>query len=72
MYVIAGNYYSKGVVGDDSSILTQYWELGWECGVSNVLIKNYLDIGRISNKDTIVTRNGREFFYSSVFDNAGS
>lgn len=69
MYVIAGNYYSKGVVGDDSSSLFGYWELGWECGLSNVFIKNYLDIGRISKEDTIVTRNGREFFYSSVFDN---
>lgn len=69
MYVIAGNYYSKGIVGDDASTLSQYWELGWECGVSNVYIKHYLDIGRISKKDTVVTRNSREFFYSSVFDN---
>lgn len=69
MYVVSGNHYSKGIVGDDSSTLDQYWELGWECGVSNIYIKQLLFEGKLNKDDIIVTRSGREFFYSSVFDN---
>jgi hypothetical protein len=69
MYIISGNHYSKGILGDDSSTLNQYWELGWECGVSNIYIKQLLSQGKLNSNDTVVTRSGREFFYSSVFDN---
>jgi hypothetical protein len=69
MYIVSGNHYSKGIPGDDSNTLTQYWELGWECGVSNIYIKQLFNQGKISFDDIIVTRSGREFFYSSIFDN---
>lgn len=69
MYVISGNHYASGVIGDDSTSLNNYWELGWECVVSNIYIKECLSTGKFSKNDIIVTRKGREFFYSSLFDN---
>lgn len=68
MYIIAGHHRNKGIRGDDSNTLHGYWELGWECSGSNVLIKDMLFRGKISKQDIIVTRAGREFFYSSLFD----
>lgn len=68
-YVISGRHDSKGVVGDDSPDLGRYYELGWECVVSNVEIKNLLEQGVINKNDTIVTREDRKFIYSSVFNN---
>ena len=69
MYVISGKHYNKGIIGNDSSLLDGYYELGWECGLSNVYIKDLLSKNKIKRSDTIVTREGREFFYTSLFDN---
>lgn len=69
MYIIAGRHSAEGNPNNDSSNLTQgYWELGWECTISNVYIKQRLVEGTISKSDTVVTRKDREFMYSSVFD----
>ena len=68
-YIISGQHDSKGIVGDDSPDLGKYYELGWECVVSNIEIKGLLERGIISKHDTIVTREDRKFIYSSLFDN---
>jgi hypothetical protein len=68
-YVISGRHYNKGIRGDDCTTLVGYWELGWESCVSHFYIKKLFSEGKITKDDTIVTRNEREFFYSSVFDN---
>lgn len=68
-YIISGRHESKGVIGDDSADLGKYYELGWECVVSNIEIKNLLEKGLINKDDTIVTREDRKFIYSSVFKN---
>ena len=69
MYIVSGGYDSKGTCEDDSNDLNKYYELGWECVVSNICIKNLLDLGKISKEDTVVTNEDRKFIYSSVFDN---
>ena len=68
MYIISGNHEVSGTYKDDSNDLTKYYELGWECVVSNIEIKNLLDCGKISKTDVIVTKDDRKFIYSSVFD----
>jgi hypothetical protein len=68
-YVIIGQYESKGVIGDDSSDLSKYYELGWESTCSNILANLFLNEGKISANDTIVTTADRMFFYSKVFKN---
>ena len=69
MYIISGRHHAEGILNNDSSNLMQgYWELGWECTISNVYIKQGLSEGKFSKSDTVVTRKDREFMYSSVFD----
>jgi hypothetical protein len=69
MYIIPGHHEVSGTYNDDSGDLTKYYELGWECVISNIQIKNLLDLGKISKADIIVTKEDRKFIYSSVFDN---
>jgi hypothetical protein len=68
-YVIAGQYTSKGVIGDDSADLNVYYELGWEVTLTNIIAKTLLTENKLSKDDTIVTKNDRSFFYSKVFSN---
>lgn len=68
-YVVAGQHDSKGVIGDDSSNLNVYYELGWEVTFTNILSKTLLNEGKLSSDDIIVTKNDRSFFYSKLFKN---
>jgi hypothetical protein len=54
----------------ESELLEQYWELGWEIGLSRVHIINKLLNNEINNEEvTIVTLNDRMFLYSKIFKN---
>lgn len=65
MYIITSCNKKKGIVGNDSGSLIEYFELGWELVKSRLCL-----ISGIKNKifnpetDTIVTISGREFLYS--------
>lgn len=67
-YIIAGQFDSKGVIGDDSADLNVYYELGWEVTLTNIIAKTLLSENTLSKNDTVVTRSDRSFFYSSLFN----
>lgn len=67
-FVVAGQSDAGGVIGNDSSDLNVYYELGWEVTFTNIMVKTLLKEGKLSSSDTIVTHKDRAFFYSSLFD----
>lgn len=69
-YIIAGKNDSAGIVGDDSSSLSSYFELGWEVVGSRLDIIKLLKLKLINNDETtIVTIEDRMFMYSSFCKN---
>jgi len=67
-YIVSGKHTTTGTIGNDSPTLDNYFELGWELGIVQFLIKSRLLDGTISNTDIIVTRKDREFIYTNYFD----
>ena len=67
-YIILGKNEKKGVSGNDSKELDQYFELGWELVSSRIDFIKLLKQKDLSNC-TVVTCNDRKFFYTKLFDN---
>ena len=60
----------KGIKGDDTGNLTQYFELGWELIVSRLCLISMIKEGHFDpEKDTVVTNSSREFLYSKFCKN---
>lgn len=69
-YLIAGKSIVSGTHDDDSGIMREYFELGWETVGSRIDAIALYNQGLISPEDTcIVTTKDRMFFYSKWFDN---
>lgn len=66
-YIICGIDESAGQVGNDSSTLTSYFELGWEVTTTHFYVKRLLNQGEINRDDIVVTCQGREFLYKNIF-----
>ena len=61
-YLILSKNINEGVVGDDSSSLAEYFELGWEVVGSRMDFIAKLNLGLIDKKTTtIVTIKDRMF-----------
>jgi len=68
-YIILGKSLKKGTIGNDSSDLSVYFELGWEVVGSRIDIINLLASENIdTNNTTLVTTQDRKFMYSKFFD----
>jgi hypothetical protein len=69
-YVITSCNRKKGIKGDDSGNLTQYFELGWELIISRLCLISMIKQGFFDpEKDTVVTNSSREFLYSKFCKN---
>ena len=69
-YIIAGKNEAAGKVGNDSSQLGTYFELGWEVVGSRLDAIKLLKTGKLINDETtIVTVEDRMFMYTSIFKN---
>lgn len=68
MNLICGIDDKRGFIGDDSSSLNTYFELGWELVTTHLDAKYLLYKNKISNNDTIITCSGREFLYEGLFN----
>lgn len=70
VYIILGKQLRKGTIGDDSSDLTTYFELGWEVVGSRFDIIDLLQQRLISEQNvTLVTTKDRKFFYTKFYSN---
>lgn len=68
-YIILGKSLRKGTIGNDSSDLSVYFELGWEVvgsrfDIINLIASENIDI----NNTTLVTTEDRKFMYSKFFN----
>lgn len=69
-YIILGKSLKKGTLGDDSSDLSVYFELGWEVVGSRLDIINLINQNLIDNSNTIlVTSDDRKFMYTKFYKN---
>jgi hypothetical protein len=69
-YVITSCNRKKGIKGDDTGNLTQYFELGWELIISRLCLISMIKEGFFDpEKDTVVTNSSREFLYSKFCKN---
>jgi len=69
-YIILSKNLNEGIVGNDSSLLTQYFELGWEIVGNRLDFIAELNKGNIDIKNTtIVTLEDRMFLYTKIYKN---
>ena len=71
-YLILSKNVKKGIPGDDSRKLTEYFELGWEVVGSRIDFIADLNMGKIDRDNTtIVCIEDRMFFYEKVGPHSG-
>lgn len=68
-YIILGKSLKNGVVGDDSSNLYEYFELGWEVVGSRFDIIKLINTNQLDLNTVLVTTEDRKFFYTKIFSN---
>jgi len=69
-YILASKSERSGKIGDDYTRgfnPNEYLELGHELNMTYLQVKKLYMKGLIDDSDTIVTKSGREFLYTSVF-----
>jgi hypothetical protein len=69
IYFITGIDINKGSYENDSDFQKEYYELGIELATTNIFVKILNYYGLETEKHTIVTCSGREFFYNGLFKN---
>jgi hypothetical protein len=69
IYVLGRTYSNYDFENAGYELSLDYWELGWEIGLSRVrLLRDLLD-GVVKDTDTIITLRDRMFLYESIFSN---
>lgn len=68
-YIILGKSLKSGVIGDDSTQLNEYFELGWEVVGSRFDVIKMLNTNQLDMDTTLVTIEDRKFFYTKIFPN---
>lgn len=69
-YIILGKNNAQGIVGNDSSDLSEYFELGWESVGSRIDFISLVNQKLINEEEyTAVTIKDRMFMYTSFFKN---
>lgn len=66
-FIVVSKQENEGIIGNDSTLLENYFELGWEVAGTYIDCKYLLNKGILNKYDTIVTHSGREFLYENQF-----